>query len=1174
MTPDNRPPLTAPNISQEISTISTTDTAKTCDACGQDNRENAKFCSQCGNKFEPRCTNCGVTVPVSARFCDHCGTALETLSTPPGTDRQVSGAPENAGEAGARSVEAADAENSDRLIISNPAERRQLTVMFCDMVNSSGISEQLDPEDLSNVFAAYRASCQKVVERFGGHIARYIGDGLLVYFGYPVSYEDSAYRAVCAALGIVDAVEILDREFSNLGIKLAVRIGINTGKVVVGDIGTGKERESMGVVGEVPNIAARLQASAYPGDVVIGDSTRRLIEGMFELEDLGHQAHKGISTPVHTFRIRNEIDAPERFESSSKGVLSGMIGRDAETGLLIERWKQVCDGDGQVLLLSGEAGIGKSRIIKQFRDHLKDERHWRFLYYCSTHHQSSPFYPVVAQIEHNLNFQTSDTNETKLDKLKQGLVSLKLSLDENLPVYAFLLGITVDNNQPAGNAQQLRQKSIRALIYFYRALAKRAPILMIVEDIHWLDPSTFELLDLWIEQLQSERCFLILTFRPEFQPPWRHHSHFTSLTLNRLSRKDSEAIVTEITGGRKLPAQVLDDIIAKTDGVPLFLEELTKMVMNSNLLENIDGEYALQHPLPSLAIPESLQDSLMARLDQLDLAKEVAQLSATLGRRFTHKLLAAASGLSESQLHTSILKLLDAELIYQRGIAPDCVYEFKHAMVQDIAYQTLLKSTRLRYHQRIAQLLEHQFPEEIENHPEILAHHYTEAHIADQAVIHWHRAGQKAISRSANLEAINHIGKALGVLESLPDDKQRAKLELELQITLAVPLTSVKGYAAPEVQQTYTKARELCLKIGETPQMFPALYGMWRFYLMTADYTTAEELSSQLIDIATETGNLAFCAAAPRSMGATSFYQGNLSRARSYLEQVISLQESDEYREKALLFDVVDVEVVSHGYYAWTLWLQGYPDQAQRHSEIAIELADELDHQFSIALANCFAAWTYQFCENKSRTAELAKSALTLSRKYSFQFWVGWAKILRAWASPEDDLQQPRDEEMEIGLKEWHTTGSELGHTYFLTLLAQAKAADGDINESLTILKRAQKFADQHEEKFWQAEIYRSKGEVLMLMPDCHDKDAQFCFERAMEIAIQQHNKSLQLRAAMSLARLFSSYNDTGKVEKAYATLDSVYHSFTEGFDTSDLRQARSLLEHGPARPLSHSSAV
>lgn len=1140
-------------------TINSSQTAIQCDSCGSENRGTAKFCSECGTKLQRRCPKCTQTVLHGARFCDNCGTPLITADDQTHSTGQSN--PESPDHA-ATGPGTKDTHSQNRMVFSNPAERRQLTVMFCDMVNSSGLSEQLDPEDLRNVFAAYRSRCQVVVKRLGGHIARYVGDGLLVYFGYPVSYEDSAYRAIRAALGIVESVEMLDKEFSDLGIKLAVRVGINTGMVVVGDIGTGKERESMGVVGEVPNVAARLQASAYPGDIVIGDNTRRLIEGMFELEDLGEQAYKGISTPVHTWRIRKELNQPERFEVTSQTMLDKIIGRDAEIALVCERWKQVTEGGGQVMLLSGEAGIGKSRIIKQFRQHVKDQRHWCFLYYCSTHHQSSAFYPIIAQIEHNLGFDTSDTNETKLQKLKNQLESLKIPSDDNLPLYAFLLGIKINGKLPEGNPQELKQKTIQALINFYCILAKRAPTVMILEDIHWLDPSTFELLDLWIEQLQYERCYLILTFRPEFIPPWRHHSYFTSLALNRLSRRESEAIIREITGGKELPAQVLDDIIAKTDGVPLFLEELTKTIVKSNLLQKVDGEYMLHHSIHRLTIPESLQDSLMARLDQLEGAKELAQLAATVGRRFSHKLLLAASGLPETQFQSHIAKLLDAELIYKRGAPPDCIYEFKHALVQDIAYQTLLKSTRLFYHQRIAQLMEKQFSEQVEKNPELLAHHYTEAQLADKAVTLWHQAGQKAVSRSENMEAIDHLQRGLHMLGQLPESKECAKRELELQITLAVPLTSVKGYASPEVRKTYTRARELCIQIGDTPQQFPALYGMWRYYFMRAEYTTAEELSKQLVEIANQSENLAFSAAAPRSMAASCFYQGRQEESRKYLERVISLQKSDEYRSKALLFDVVDVEVVSHGYYAWTLWLQGFPDQARKHSEISVDLALKLGHQFSIALAYCFAAWTYQFCDDRDRTRELSELALKLSQKYSFQFWVGWAKLLQAWSNPQNDTGISRYDAMESGLQEWYDTGSELGQTYFITLLSQALSATGKYNESLGVLDKARSFAEESGETFWQAEIHRTRGEILIDSPEADVNQAESCFKLAMDVARKQRCKSLELRAAMSLAELSLKHDDAKKIKETHARLGRIYKFFSEGFDTSDLQKARTLLDN------------
>ena len=1134
-----------------------------CRRCHYENRIEAIFCSGCGEILECICQHCCHPTPKTAKFCDNCGTQCEHPSTLSSNDDSKS-QPLSSDSLFIESS-SAPTENAttEQVVIPGEAQRRQLTIMFCDLVGSTSISEKLDPEDFRDVLAEFQKECRTIIVRYGGQIARYIGDGLLIYFGYPTTYEDAAYRAVHAAMEIVVSIQTLDKKFSSLNIKLAIRIGINTGKVVVGDIGTGKTRDSMAVVGDVPNIAARLQAIAQPNTIVIGSSTQRLVDGMFKFDALGQQFVKGLSEPVLAYKIIGENTTTNQFESKAKAKQTQLVGREAEINLLFERWKQVEDGDGQVLLLSGEAGIGKSRILKRFSNQLKGHKHWRYFYYCSTHHQTSAFYPVIAQIYHSLGLDFSDKNETKLLKLQARLESLHLRAHEQLPLYAFLLDIEIEKKTyPVlfNNPQQLKQNVIEILIDHFCEMAAQAPILMIVEDIHWLDPSTIELLSLWIEQLQSKRCLLIMTFRPDFPPPWRHHLYFTSLTLNKLSRKESANIISDITSGKSLPTQLLDDIIAKTDGVPLFLEELTKMVLESGELDIVNNTYVLQDSIPSLAIPESLQDSLMARLDQLPEVKEVAQLAATFGRRFSHRLLLAASGIDEQELNQAIEKLLQAELIFKRGTGPDYSYEFKHTMVQEIAYQTLLKSTRQRYHLRIADLLENQFSEKIESNPELLAHHFSEAQSADKAAKHWFRAGQKAVSRSANLEAIDHLSKGLNMLALLPDNTSRAKRELELQITLAVPLTSVKGYASPEVEQTYTRARELCLQIGDTPQLFPSIYGMWRFYLLRAEYVTAGELSKQLLDIAEKMDDPVFSAAAPRSMGATLFYQGKFSDACTNLENVMNLYARDEHRLRALRFDVVDAEVVSHSYYAWARWLEGFPDQAREHSERAISIAYNINHQFSIALATSFASWTYQFCGQKNRTCEIANSALKLSQKYGFQFWVGWAKIMKAWSMSSSKQNIDDCACMQQGLKEWRATGSELGQTFFLVLLANALAKAKKYDQALSILDEALAFAKHTGEKFWLAEIHRTKGELLVLSPSSKNDYAEYRFKMSLDIARKQQCKSLELRSAMSLYQLHQTHTDEKKLAKSHAILDMIYNSFREGFDTYDLRKAKILL--------------
>ncbi|MFQ5938354.1 MAG: AAA family ATPase, partial [Acidiferrobacterales bacterium] len=552
------------------------------------------------------------------------------------------------------------------------------------------LAEHLDPEELRDLLAQYQDACANVIEHFDGHIARYVGDGLLVYFGYPQAHEDDAQRGVRAGLGIVEAIKSLNPKFTNPGVDLAVRIGITTGLVVAGDIGSGERVEEKAIVGETPNLAARLQALAEPNAVVIGDDTQRLVEGLFESEDLGPQNLKGISQSVAAYRVRAESSAPSSFEAKAARGLTPLVGREEEIGLLLKRWAEATDGEGQVVLLSGEAGIGKSRIVRAFRDHLEVEPHNRVLYYGSPYHRNSAFYPAIDQLERGLRFQKGDSSRERFDKLDAVLENLGLPLEEHAFPLASLLSLPVnDRYSPLElSPEQLKKRIFESLVAVIESMASQHPVLMVVEDIHWIDPSTQEFISLLMEQLQIDRFFLVVTCRPEFESPWGGYAHITSLTLNRLSRKASVAMIARVTGGKAVPDEVRDQIVAKTDGVPLFVEELTKTVLESNLLEDVGDRYVLLGPLPSLAIPASLQDSLMARLDRLASVKEVAQLAATLGRTFTHELLAAVSPLNDKELQHAITQLMKAELLYRHGLPPDVTYEFKHALVQDAAYQS------------------------------------------------------------------------------------------------------------------------------------------------------------------------------------------------------------------------------------------------------------------------------------------------------------------------------------------------------------------------------------------------------------------------------------------------------------------------------------------------------
>jgi class 3 adenylate cyclase/tetratricopeptide (TPR) repeat protein len=802
------------------------------------------------------------------------GNARTTLSpvSPPQTARQPDAQAD-------QSIQTASAPTSPRL---PDAERRQLTVLFCDLVDSTRLARQLDPEEWREMVRTYQHTCATVIQRFAGYIAQYLGDGLLVYFGYPQAHEDDAQRAVHTGLGILAAMATLNaRLVPDKGLRLAVRVGIHTGLVVVGEIG-GAGRQEQLALGDTPNVAARLQGLAAPDTVVISGATWRLVQGYFACGALGLQPLKGVETPVQVYQVVGTSGAQSRLDVVSPRGLTPLVGREAEVALLRERWAQARDGLGQVVLLSGEAGIGKSRLVQVLQEHSAAEPHARLEWRCSPYAQQSPLHPVIAHLHRLLRWRLDDAPAEKLRTLEETLAAYGLARPEVVPLFAALLSLPLPERYPhlTLTPERQKQKTLEALLAWLLAEATRQPVLFIVEDLHWIDPSTLEFLTLFLDQGPTTRMLTLLTCRPEFRSPWGFRAHLTSLTLNHLPRPQVPQMIGRVAGGKALPPEVVEQIVAKTDGVPLFVEELTKMVLESGLLRAGEDHYELTGPLLPFAIPATLHDSLMARLDRLATVKDVAQLGATIGRTFAYELLHAVSPLDEATLQHSLRQLVEAELVYQRGIPPQATYTFKHALIQDAAYQSLLRSTRQQYHQRLAQVLAEQFPETAETQPELLAHHYTDASLNEQAIAYWQRAGRRAIERSAHVEAIAHLTKGLEVLKALSDTHERTQQELVLQTALGSALTAAKGYAAPEVEHAYARARELCRQVGETPQLFPALVGLCQSSLQRAELQPARELAEQLLRLAQRDQDPACLIAAHRALGAALYYLGELVPAR------------------------------------------------------------------------------------------------------------------------------------------------------------------------------------------------------------------------------------------------------------------------------------------------------
>jgi len=1040
------------------------------------------------------------------------------------------------------------------------AERRQLTVMFCDLVDSTALSAQLDPEDLRQVVRAYQTTCAEVIQRFDGHIAQYLGDGLLVYFGYPQAHEDDAQRAVRAGLGIVEAMETRNAYLEQYyKARLAVRLGIHTGLVVIGEMGSGARRERL-ALGETPNLAARLEALAAPNTVVISTTTWSLVREYFIYHDLGAHVLRGAATPTQVYRVLRESGVQSRLDAAAPKGLTPLVGREHEVELLRERWQRVQNGLGQVVVLSGEAGIGKSRLVQELKDSVAPALHTRLECRGSPYYHNTALYPITDLFQRALRWQPGDTPQEKLYKLETTLSQYSLALAEVVPLLASLVSLSLpdDRYPPLTLTPQLqRQKTLETLLALLLAEAVRQPVLFIVEDLHWVDPTTLELLTLLIDQGPTVPILTVLTYRPEFQPPWDLRAHITSLVLPRLAPPQVETMVAQLTGEQALPPEMLQQLLAKTDGIPLFVEELTKTVLESGWLRTAQDRYDLAGALPPLAIPTSLHDALMARLDRLSAVKSVAQLGATLGRQFPYALLQAVSQLDETTLQRALEQLVQAELLYQQGVPPQATYLFKHALIQDTAYQSLLKSTRQQYHQRIAQVLEEQFLETAETRPELLAQHYTEAGLPEQAIPYWQRAGQHASDRSAHLEAISHFTTGIKLLQSLPETPEHTQQALTLHVALGASLLMTKGQAAPEVEQTYAQAHALCQQVGETPQLVPVLFGLWRFSAMRPQLPMARDLGETLLRLAQRADDPALTVIARYALGWTWFFLGALPAARQHLEEG-SARYTPDQRHTPVFRMGQDLGVACRVYAAWTLWLLGYPAQAQARLHDALTLAYELSHPYSLAWAQSIATLVSQCRRDVPAVYEQAEAAVALSTAHGFTQWTIQGTVLRGWALVMQGQGEEGMIQVSQGIAAWQATGSALGLPYLYTILAEASAHLGHPEDGRQALAEAHTLVEQHEERFWEAEVSRLRGVLLLRQTMAQQEEAETWLRRALDVACRQGAKSLELRAAMSLVRL---WQHQGKRAEAYALLAPIYGWFTEGFDTADLQEAKALLE-------------
>ena len=1032
------------------------------------------------------------------------------------------------------------------------AERRQVTVMFSDFART-------DPEDLREFVAAFRKCVTDTVGRFDGFVAKYPEDGVLVYFGYPRAHEDDAERAVSAGLELIAATSRLKTYAA-----LQTRVGIATGLVVVGDlIGAGASQEQA-IVGETPNLAARLQAVAEPNSVLIAESTRKLVGNLFELQYFGAQELKGISGPVRAWAAVRPSSVESRFEALHSSSLTQLVGREEELEFLLRRWSKAKSGEGQVVLLSGEAGIGKSRLTAAMLERLATEPHTRLRYFCSPQRTDSPFFPIISQMEHAAGLTREDTVQAKLDKLDTLLAQSSTS-PKDAALFAEMLSLPNDGRYQTLELapQQRRQKTLEALTAQLKALSQFNPVLMIFEDAHWADPTSLEVFGRVVDRITNLPALLLLTFRPEFKPPWIGQPQVTVLTINRLTRRAVDTLIERVVGNRMLAENIRDDIIERTDGVPLFVEEMTKAVLEAGSESAVERTLAAV-PSPALAVPASLHASLMARLDRLGSAKEVAQTAAVIGREFSHALLAAVTPKDEPELQLALDRLVSAGLLFRKGAPPHSTFLFNHSLVQDAAYGSLLREPRRALHARIAETLETQLGEIAENQPELLAHHCTEAGLIEKAAVLWAKAGQRSLARSALVEAIAQLSRALDQIATLRPTPELRREQVKLQVALITPLMHVKGHASAETKAATERARmliEQAESLGEPPEdpllLFSVLYSIWVANYMAFKGDAMRELSAQFLAFAQKQKTSAALAMGHRLTAASLILTGELVEGKEHFDRTLALYNPAEHGPLASRFGQ-DIRVAALAYRSWTLWLLGHPQAALTDAEQGLKYARDIGQATSLMYSLFHTSFSHLLCGSYAMAKAEADELVALATEKGALFWKAHGLSMQGCLSVRAGSAKEGVELIASGIAGLRRTQATALLSSYTSYHARASAELGRSDEATRSICDVMSMIETTKEKWCEAEIFRVAGEIAMLSTNPEAAKAEAYFKRALAVARKQQARSWELRAAMSLARL---WRNQGRPQQARGLLAPVYGWFREGYDTGDLKEAKAVLE-------------
>ncbi|MBE9521803.1 MAG: AAA family ATPase [Proteobacteria bacterium] len=1128
-----------------------------CPKCQFKNREGAKFCKKCGAKLELGCPSCGHAYEPDSAFCDECGHNLILPAEPTPKDLSFDEKLDKIQRYLPKGLTEKILSQRDKI----EGERKLVTVMFCDMEGFTGLTEKLGPEKAFSIMdQVYEILIHKVHD-YEGTVNEMTGDGILAFFGAPIALEDASQRAIRSSIAIHREIarfcDKIKQEGEDIPV-LKMRTGIHTGPVVVGTLGNDL-RVEFKAVGDTVNLASRMEGLAEAGSTYVTEETFRLTEGIFRFEALGARAVKGKEEPINVYRVIAPSKRRTRFDVHAERGLTPFVGRERELELLLDGFQRATAGRGQAFSITAEAGVGKSRLLYEFRKAVSNEDVTFLEGKCLSYSRGVVYHPVIDILKSNFNIGEGNTDLEIRTKVKQGLEILKTDEGSTLPYLLDLLSVKESGIEQIPMSPEMRKnRMIEALTRTVLKGSEIRPLIMAIEDLHWIDSNSEDSLKHLLESISGARIFLIFTYRPEFVHTWGRRSYHSQVNLNRLSNRESLTLVASLLGTENIDRDLEVLILEKAEGVPFFIEEFIKSLQDLKILDKKKNKYYLVKDIEDLNIPSTIQDMIMARVDTLpEGAKGLLQMGSVAGREFSQDLIEKVMGLSERDLlsHLSVIK--DTELLYERGIYPQSTYIFKHALIQDVAYQSLLKSTRQKYHRKIAQVLEKYFPETDEAQPELLAYHYTEAGLNEKAVGYWQQAGERSLRHSANLEAINHLTKGLDLLRSLPETPERDQQELRLQLTLGIPLGTTMGYGVPEVGRVYDRARELCQQVGETPQLFPSLFGMWQYYVAT-ELQTAHELGEELRTLAQRAQDPALNLQAHHALWTTSFILGNFVQTRKHAEQGLIIYDPQQHRSHVFIYGGHDPGVCCRTFDALAMWLLGFPEQALDRIKEAVNLAQDLSHPLSLASAITHAALLHLWRREAASAQERAEAVIALSSEQGFATFLRWARILLGWTLAAQGKEDEGMAHVRQGMSAYLSAGEIQYKPFYLGLFAEVYGRTGKADEGLTSLAEALAVVEKTERRWWEAEIHRLKGEFLLKLSPQNIGDAETCYNRALDVARRQEAKSLELRAAMSLSRL---WKQQGKRVEASKLLAEIYGWFTEGFGTADLQEAKILLE-------------